>query len=562
LDGWVPEKRMVNGKDRSKGVPMKNKQALPVANPAEGVASSQGEESVFFQEWLAAGQPPEQLSISSVCNARCLFCSNRMNPFPLREGVFRDIEDVKLQLSLVSTNHTGGIHMSDSLPGRISEGEAFLHPQFFDILSLVREKFLTNVLHFTTNASLLDEPFVRKLVSFRPLEINISLHSTQPGLWARIFGSTEKRARIALNAMGLLKRYHIDFTGTIVPLPRICGWDDLEETFGFLAAQGAKSVILWWPGFSDKTPPALQKEIECPWKEFQDFARRMQGKYPGVPAIPQPDLTEPRKVPVRRIMQGTLQGNLKTQGGMYREVLWLVSEAAYPEISGLVDRFAKGVENEHRVFPVKNRSYGGNIQVSGLLMVSDFLAAGKEALARYPTTDLVLVPKPPFDAFFRDLQKTPAFQIQESLGRTVWLVFENGTCQPLKGRGFVKPDRDVKGIFARLLKRFDQSLREQRWDVASSWVASYPVQTSDGLLNKAAFRDFLMRLPTRPAPEPPFARRALERLDDRRILCIEDWPAENPSNIFSRWIFFSKVGSDWKMEMFFVSSHPERDKSH
>ena len=129
----------------------------------------QTQEATFFEEWLAAGQPPEQLSISAVCNARCLFCSNRMNPYPIRQNVFREIEDVKLQLSLGSANYEGGIYMSDSLPGRISEGEAFLHPRFLEILTLVREKFLTNRLHFTTNASLLDELLVRKLEPFRPV---------------------------------------------------------------------------------------------------------------------------------------------------------------------------------------------------------------------------------------------------------------------------------------------------------------------------------------------------------------------------------------------------------
>ncbi|MEW6333428.1 MAG: radical SAM protein, partial [Thermodesulfobacteriota bacterium] len=356
--------------------------------------------AIFFEEWLAAGQPPGQLSISSVCNARCLFCSNRMNPFPVRRNVFREIEDVKLQLSLVSAGYEGGIHMSDSLPGRISEGEAFLHPRFFEILALVREKFLANLLHFTTNASLLDGPFVQKLAPFRPLEINVSMHSTEPKLWARIFRTTQRRARVALQSFSILKKHRVDFTGTIVPLPRICGWDDLERTFGFMVAAGAKSIVLWWPGFSDLTPDRLREEIACPWDEFEAFVKRMREKFPGYPIVPQPNLLEPRRLPVKRIMNFTLQGNLKTFGGAYRQVLWLVSEAACPEISRLVERLAPEVSNEHRVFPVKNHSYGGNIRVSGLLMVPDFLAAGREALDRWPATDLLLVPKSPFDAFF------------------------------------------------------------------------------------------------------------------------------------------------------------------
>jgi wyosine [tRNA(Phe)-imidazoG37] synthetase (radical SAM superfamily) len=514
--------------------------------------SSETETDFFFQEWLAAGQPPEQLSISSVCNARCLFCSNQMNPFRIKQNVFREIADVKLQLSLGSANYDGGIYMSDSLPGRISEGEAFLHPRFFEILTLVREKFLTNLLHFTTNASLLDEPFVRKLAPFRPIEINVSLHSTQPNLWARIFQTTEKQAQIALESLNLLKKHHIDFTGTIVPLPLICGWDDLEKTFGFLVAAGAKSIILWWPGFSEKTPARLKQEIECPWDEFEDFVKRMQENFPRVLIVPQPNLLEPRKLPIKRIMNFTLQGNLKTFGGAFHQVIWLVSEAAYPEISRMVEQFAQDFPNEHHVFPVKNRSYGGNIRVSGLLMVSDFLASGKEALEQWPATDLVLVPKMAFDAFFRDLQKTPAYKIPELLGRTTWLVFEKGSFLSLKGRGFVKPENDPKKTFEKLLKVIDESIRADNFDVVSSLVAAFPIPTSEGPLNKMEFRGFLRRAKKSFPADAGIEKRVFEKHDYQRVVCMEDWPTEDPSEPLSRWFFFRKMGNDWKLEMIFL----------
>jgi len=512
----------------------------------------QADGSVFFQEWLAAGQPPEQLSISSVCNARCIFCSNRMNPFSVIKNVFRDIEDIKLQLSLCSANYEGAIYMSDSLPGRISEGEAFLHPVFFEILTLVREKFLTNRLHFTSNASLLDEPFVRKLSAFRPIEINISLHSAQPKLWARIFRSTEKRARTALSAPALLKAHGIDFTGTIVPLPRICGWDDLEYTFDFLVKEGARSVILWWPGFSEKTPAELRKQIECPWKEFDDFVKRMRGKYPRFQIVPQPDLLQPRQLPVRRIMNFTLQGNLKTSGGAFRDVLWLVSEAACPEISRAVAELAADFPNKHRVFPVPNRSYGGNIRVSGLLMVSDFLAAGREALERWPFIDLVLIPKTAFDVFFRDLGKTPAYRIPEVLERTTWMVSEQGSYLSLRGRSFVAPQRDLKKILEKILARMDGSMRAERFDEVSALVASFPIPTSEGILKRREFREFLRRTKNLLPEGAAAGKRLFEKLDDRRVVCKEDWPTDDPSASLSRWSFFKKKEREWKLEMLFL----------
>jgi hypothetical protein len=531
---------------------MKVKNEVFGTNRGRCGTSRQTEESVFFQEWLAAGRPPEQLSISAVCNARCLFCSNRMNPFPVLKNMFRDVEDVKLQLSLGSAGYEGGIYMSDSLPGRISEGEAFLHPRFFDILTLVREKFLTNRLHFTTNASLLEEPFVQKLAPFRPFEINISLHSTLPKLWARIFRRTEKQARIALESFGFLKKHHIDFTGTIVPLPRICGWEDIENTFAFLVAEGARSIILWWPGVSDMTPARLKQDITCPWDELEDFVKRMQKKHPGFPIIVQPNLLEPQKLPVRRIMDFTLQGNLKAFGGAFQKVIWLVSEAACPELSGMVAQYAKEGPNEHHVLAVKNRSYGGNIRVSGLLMVSDFLAAGKEALAHWPDADLVLVPKTPFDAFYRDLQKTPAFKIPEGLGKTTWLVFEKGSFVSLRGRAFLKPEKDVHQFLGNMMKRIDESIREDKFDAVNALVAAFPIPTSQGLLKKRAFRGFLKGVKERLPVGAGFEKRLFEKLDEHRVACMEDWPTADPSVLLTRWVFFRKMGRDWKLEMIFV----------
>jgi hypothetical protein len=135
----------------------------------------------FILEWFAGNKPSNQLPISAVCNCHCLFCSNNLNPFPVVTGLFRDVEDIKLQLCSMAANDDP-IRLSESPPGRISEGEALLHPGLFEILDLVRRKFFYNTLCFTTNACLLDEAFLKKLAAFRPIEINVSMHSTRPKL--------------------------------------------------------------------------------------------------------------------------------------------------------------------------------------------------------------------------------------------------------------------------------------------------------------------------------------------------------------------------------------------
>jgi MoaA/NifB/PqqE/SkfB family radical SAM enzyme len=180
--------------------------------------------SPFTLEWFAANRPQNQLPLSAVCNCHCLFCSNDLNPFPIERGIVRDIDDLKLQLAAMTAND-GPIRLSDALPGRISEGEALLHPRLFEILDLVRRKFFYNPLCFTTNGSMLDEAFLARLAAYRPIEITLSMHSTIPESWSRIFGKRgdPPAAATAIAAPPLLKRLGMDLIGTIVPLPAVCG---------------------------------------------------------------------------------------------------------------------------------------------------------------------------------------------------------------------------------------------------------------------------------------------------------------------------------------------------
>jgi len=297
--------------------------------PAEGY-------SLFFREWIAAGQPSNQFPVSAVCNSRCLFCSNGLNPFPIARGIFRPIEDIKLQLSLMNSGFRHPIRMSDSTPGRIAEGEAFLHPEFFRILSLVRRKFPMNRLCFTTNGTMLDGRFVKELSRFKPVEITLSMHSTRPDLWAMITGKSPSSARKAMAALDLMRRHGIDFAGSVVPLPGVCGWEDLERTCETFVSKGAQAMILWWPGHSVCSEPGAVRQMDYPLGEFLQFAGRMHARH-GTPITAYPHVSADPAVEVGRIVSATRKGNVRNALGPYRQVLWLASEAAHRKIQGLVD---------------------------------------------------------------------------------------------------------------------------------------------------------------------------------------------------------------------------------
>lgn len=463
-------------------------------------------------EWFAGGLPTNQLPISAVCNSHCLFCSNNLNPFPIAKGFFRDIEDIKLQIGAMPANDDP-IRLSDSLPGRIAEGEAFLHPRFFEILDLVRQKFFYNTLCFTTNACMLDAAFLQNLAAYRPIEITVSLHSTQPELWARIFGKKEQDARTALAALPLIKEYGMELIGTIVPLPRLCGWNNLELTYEHFVANGAKEMILYWPGYTVRTPESVVRDLACPLEEFTAFTQRMKERF-STPLNPLPDMAAPLNVPVASIISQTLRGNPKTRGGAYQHVVWLASRAAFDRLEAAVAEKSTSAANRHDVAVADNLTYQGNIIAAGLLMVDDFVQAGRAAMERWPDASLFLVPSAGLDRLQRDLKGTPAYKMAESLGRPVWLVQKDG------------------GVDAQLSFR----LVGQR-------------RVPDTGLKKAmddynATRDSMSRRTLEATP----ASQRFETLDADHGLCLETWLLKDGQGTLNRWTHLVKKESSWLVE--------------
>jgi len=500
----------------------------------------------FMSEWLAGGQPSNQLPISAVCNSHCLFCSNHLNPFPVAGGFFRDIEDIKLQLCAMSANDDP-IRMSDSLPGRISEGEALLHPRLLEILEIVRRKFFYNTLCFTTNASMLDSTFLKKLSSFRPIEINISLHSLEPALWARIFGQDIRRAETAISSLPLIRAHKMDLIGTIVPLPMLCGWDDLEQTYAHLVSQGAKSMILYWPGHTKRTQPEVVADLECSLAEFTDFAERMKTAY-RVPLIPHPDMVSPLQVRVETIIAKTLKGNPKNGGSAYRKVVWLSSAAAYCRLESLVKEKTASAPNLHQVEVVENGTYGGNIMVAGLLMAEDFIRAGRKAMAQWPDADLFLVPRVPFDSLLHDLEGIPAYRIPEELGRPVWLVDPHGVIDPLLSARLVTRRGSDQAPLVEIMERFNRArFEDEKLEAGLDLIDCFPIATSRGLLERADLKEAICSMREVTHGTHPTVQR-FEVLDSDHALCIEIWPVKDSAGQLNRWTRLLRSDSRWLIE--------------
>lgn len=310
------------------------------------------------------------LPISSVCNAKCLFCSNKMNPFPIYRCGFRPIGEVREWLSsnkfILDSNPNFRIQLSDVLPGRISEGEATLHPKFFEILQLLRAS-LKNCFHITTNGSRLTEKFVAELAKYKPFKVMISYHSCNPTHWTNIFGLSMEEYETATKAFKLLKDADIELVGAIVALPNLVGYKDIEETMMFFN-EYCSMIQFWRPSYSKYASDDILKAVHHDSNEFKDFVHGMYKKCDKAVIRWDTDPDVPLILNPYDLMMHTAEVG-------YKKVVWMTAEINYERLKVLIADTSRSLPNEHYVEKIVSHSYGGNTSCNGLLMVSDVSTA-------------------------------------------------------------------------------------------------------------------------------------------------------------------------------------------
>lgn len=339
------------------------------------------------------------MPISTVCNAHCLFCSNKWNPFPIYRCGFRPLDEVydwlETRVGILRTMPHEEVRLSDVLPGRISEGEATLHPQFFEICHAVRSALPHNPLHITTNGSKLTEEFISKMAKFKPFHVWISYHSRNVDNWTKIYGLNDKQFDTATKAFSICRELGISVTGAMVVLPSICGYDDLTNTLQFFEDEGITDLQWWEPGYG-KDATDEEKELLSLDIHYEDFLFHSRKKF-KFPIHATADPSMPLQiVPYPLMYETQMQG--------FKKVMWLTAELNRRRLAEIIEEIGMGFSNEHFVQEVINHSYGGNIRTNGLLLIKDMATAVANSSF---SPDLVIAPDLMLDKFRRDLTGVP-----------------------------------------------------------------------------------------------------------------------------------------------------------
>jgi hypothetical protein len=235
---------------------------------------------------LDSVQEANVLPITSVCGCSCIFCSHKNNPPGVavhRVGV-RSLDQITRTLAFLDPGRPITIGESATT---IVEGEPLSHPAFREIVGLVRRAFPTTGLEITTNGSHLTADLVDFLEGIGNLTLNVSLNSASIAGRRLLMRESAERATHALEGVRLLGRSGVRFSGSLVALPGLVGWDDVRATVDFLCSNRAQAVRVIAPAFSALADPRLLEETRGLYPQLREFVE-------GLPdALPCPVLLEP-----------------------------------------------------------------------------------------------------------------------------------------------------------------------------------------------------------------------------------------------------------------------------
>lgn len=197
------------------------------------------------------------IEATSRCNFRCSFCAGRH--MPQADMDLRTYSFVLSQIPNLKHLYLSG------------EGEALLHPHFFEMASMARARGVN--LYHVTNGSLLSERICTKLLETGFREINISTETVDAGLFRRIRGGDW--SRVLQNIARLVKargsrslptiRFNFNaFQSTLDQIPEII---ELSKAIGIEPPNifSLQSKV----DYAKNYPPEIQAEVLIPTQRME-----------------------------------------------------------------------------------------------------------------------------------------------------------------------------------------------------------------------------------------------------------------------------------------------------
>lgn len=254
-----------------------------------------------------SAQQANILPITSVCNVRCVFCSHRQNPPGVKSYRIPPLTIQQIRQTIEFMDAEKPVVIGESVT-KIMEGEPLTHPDFLTIMAEIRKLLPKTPIQVTTNGNLLTTQMATALREFAPISVNLSLNSATKDTRTKIMG--DRLARQGIAAAEVLHQYNIPYHGSIVAMPHITGWHDLEQTIIYLARYGAQTVRVFLPGYSKLAPLELHFDPSL-WDELRAKVAQLRKR------VAIPITCEPEKITdLNAEVLGVIKDSAAQRGGV------------------------------------------------------------------------------------------------------------------------------------------------------------------------------------------------------------------------------------------------------
>lgn len=239
-----------------------------------------------FNLLLQSASRDNILTLTTSCSTACCFCSHHQNSSEVEAFFVNRLTEEETAVLIDFLDGGRKIVIGESAT-RICEGEPFLCDDILGILERIRKQHKQTLIQITTSGVPLDCGKLEKLQELGHIELNVSLNSSSEAGRKLLYNGKAHMDAVAVT--GMLSGFGIPFHGSIVAMPHIVGWHDLEATVLFLAEKGAETVRLFMPGYTRFSKlPAPPEDIR---QALSDFVAALRSKT-EVPVLLEPPVIE------------------------------------------------------------------------------------------------------------------------------------------------------------------------------------------------------------------------------------------------------------------------------
>lgn len=319
------------------------------------------------------------LPLTSICKLNCIFCSHKNNPPEVESYSFGHLEKELIKTMIEFLDPKEPVFIGESA-SKIIEGEPFVHPEIYQILKYLRQRWPEIEIKITTSGSFVELKQLELLKSLLPLELNISLNGPAPE--ERVFLMNDSQPKNVFKLIPELKKAELKFSASIVSMHHLKGFEYLKKTFDFLEEYQPETLRVFLAGFSHYADQKLRADAS-EYQKLAQFTAEVKDNY-SYPIIIEPQLLSDFKAEINEISSNSAAAAVDLKKG---DIIKKVDQKA---VESRVDAFyqIKAAENpeleilrqDQKIKLVLTKAKN---ESSGLIMSYDLSPEVKRSLEAY-----------------------------------------------------------------------------------------------------------------------------------------------------------------------------------